>query len=385
MMNYPIFDVAIAGAGLGGASAAIALSQRGFKVLVLESGTFPRHKVCGEFLSSESRVSFARLGILDAIFDAGAIAVDKARIATRRGQTETSIAPSGLAISRWKLDPILWQAAQNCGAVALESTLVRGFTRSPNGHSAWKIETSRGQFEARTVLSATGRRALKWADSPSIARDETALYAGFKTHFRDCDVPRGVVELHATRGGYCGLVRVEDDLVNACLLLRYDEVARRSPEQIWDDFRKALPSLRRAMKNARPMMPWLATGNVAFERFSPLHRICEGTADNNHKVLCCGDAAGYIHPLTGDGMAMAVRGGELAAACLSSQLRGELSEAEAAALYKSAWHREFDGRLRWAARFQNLLIHPRRAAPALALLNLVPPLARQTVRLTRSR
>ena len=44
-------DVLIVGGGLAGLVNAIHLSKTGLKVIVLEKNDFPKHKVCGEYLS----------------------------------------------------------------------------------------------------------------------------------------------------------------------------------------------------------------------------------------------------------------------------------------------------------------------------------------------
>jgi flavin-dependent dehydrogenase len=89
------------------------------------------------------------------------------------------------------------------------------------------------------------------------------------------------------------------------------------------------------------VLEWLATGNVSFGGVQPVSR----------GVLHCGDAAGFIHPLTGDGMAMAARSGELAAATIGAALRGDLPKHDVAPLYERAWRREFTSRLKWGGAF----------------------------------
>lgn len=387
----PLYDAIIVGAGISGACAAIALARRGCKVLLLESGSFPRHKVCGEFLSPESKAVFSRLKVLEAIVAAGAQDVTQARIVARGGRAvKTDLSGTALSISRFALDTLLVEAAQDAGVKVLCGARVRRLEQ-PQELSC--LDSTQGEFRARTVLVATGRnptwlqrsvgetRVVSNADSQS--RYSPARYLGFKAHFRETALPCAIVELHAWRGGYCGLVQVENGLTNVCLLSRYEAVAGRSPQQFWPHLLQHLPDLKARMQGALQKFDWLATGNVSFGPSAPLRSSNADSNQDNDGVLCCGDAAGFIHPLTGDGMAMAARSGELGAAVIGAQLRGELAPRDARQLYAAAWQREFAARLKWAGRFQRLLIDPQLTAPALGLMTRVPRLGRLAFEVTR--
>jgi flavin-dependent dehydrogenase len=369
-----VFDAAIIGGGIGGACAAIRLAQNGARVVVLEAGIFPRHKVCGEFLSPESKKVFARLGVLKAIVGAGAMEISQSQIVTRGGQKLKIVLPqSALSLSRLRLDGILIEAAQNVGAELFCKTRARSMGRNENG---FEISSTRGEFFARVVLNAAGRNASfprQAGSTPDAKRG--AKFIGLKTHFSGANFPADLVELHAWRGGYCGISQIENGLANVCLLARYDSLNGRSPQEFWKWSLHHLPHLRARLENAEMQMPWLATSNISFG----------GSTPSAGSALHCGDAAGFIHPLAGDGMAMAARGGELAAAITSAQLRGEISEKVAREIYEKAWRREFSPRLKWSGIFQNLLIDSQLIAPALIGLSCFPLLGEHAVRATRGR
>ena len=48
------YDLIVVGAGPAGSACAITAVRNGARVLLLDKDSFPRHKVCGEFVSSES-------------------------------------------------------------------------------------------------------------------------------------------------------------------------------------------------------------------------------------------------------------------------------------------------------------------------------------------
>jgi len=365
------FDVVVVGAGIGGACAAISLVRRGARVCVLESGEMPRHKVCGEFLSPEISDVLARLGVLEDIKKARPSVTNAARVVTAQRQIGPFPLPRpAFALSRFKLDEILWRAAQNAGAQVCDRTRVRHIERDGDGFC---VQDSRSQTRARFVIAAPGRHANLLGETAPQADSTMRRFIGFKTHFRDAHVARGETELHPFDGGYCGLVEVEDGLTNVCLLADYETIAGRAPEEFWAHLIGGNPALAARVQGATRAMPWLATANIVFGKFQP----------QQDGVLFCGDAAGFIHPLTGDGMAMAARSGELAAATIAACLRGGLARADVAPIYQSAWHREFDVRLRWGARLQPLFTTSWLTPPTMKLFARVPRLGRLAVIRTR--
>lgn len=362
------FDVIVLGGGLAGSCAAFNLARRGVRVAVLEAGTFPRHKVCGEFLSPESRKIFSRLGVEDKLFASGAREVFAARLFVPGGRfVEVPLAAPALAISRYALDQILWNNALEAGAQGFENTRVR--TIEKNG--AFQVLTSRGAYHGAGVIESRGRAARGDGKGANLAR-----FFGLKTHWRGARLESGIVELHVFRGGYCGLVRVEGDLTNVCLLARYETwqlSGAKSPAELFGWILEQCPAMAGRVAVGEITMPWLATGNVSFGGTLPL----KGSA------FCSGDAAGFIHPLTGDGMAMALRAGELSAATFAAQFRDGVGAEDAARIYEGAWQRELGPRLGWARGIAPLFLNPGSARVALPLARVFPGLLRFLLNKTR--
>lgn len=369
-MSFHQCEVAVIGGGLAGCSAAISLARAGADVALFEAGTLPRHRVCGEFLSPESRATLERLGVTAPIEAAGAREVNLARFWCGAKSADFPLGSArGLSLSRFALDALLWDAARGVGAKTLLESKVRGLQNEGDG---FVFEANGHKWRARKVISTTGR-----AGSPKLtSRDNAPRFFGLKAHFAGAQIGAGVVEMHLFRGGYCGLVRVEGDAVNAALLVDYRILQKRAPDEFWAHLLAQNPLFAARFRGARRLIPWETTANVAFERFRPV-------GDGNslpHGVLCAGDAAGYIHPLTGDGMAMALRAGELAAAVARA---GQLNPREAARLYQAAWQREFASRLQLAARLHPLALRPELARPLVPVLRCFPSIARAMVRGTR--
>src|SRR5438105_3108261 len=120
-----MYDLAIAGAGLAGASLALRMARAGARVVVLDAGQFPRDKLCGEFLSPESWGVLERLGVSEAVEGTGYQAIRRVRLSTPRGQVlEARMSGPddrpGIGLSRSLLDDLLVRRAREAGAEVLE-------------------------------------------------------------------------------------------------------------------------------------------------------------------------------------------------------------------------------------------------------------------------
>jgi flavin-dependent dehydrogenase len=271
-----MYDAAVIGAGPAGSAAAIELARAGAKVLLLEKSAFPRHKVCGEFLSPEVATVLKDLGCAELLEDALRIECARVHTASQRN-LGFPLDPCGHSLSRFTLDMRLVAHAVRLGA-----------TFQPNTNVA-----AHDVLPARLAIPAWGRR---------IRENITGGFFGFKAHFIG-DYPRQV-DLHFFRGGYVGISPVENGRINVCALVEKQllrdaeriarQVVGRTPRQEW---------------------PFLFTG--------PLHPGWQGGSG-----LAAGDAAAFLDPFTGDGISLALRSGRLAAraalALLSSSSGAEV-------------------------------------------------------------
>src|SRR3970040_3019814 len=77
-------DVVIIGGGLAGLTSAIHLSKSGLKVTLIEKNEYPKHKVCGEYISNEVSPYFQWLGLK--IFDLQPSLISKMEFSTAKGK-----------------------------------------------------------------------------------------------------------------------------------------------------------------------------------------------------------------------------------------------------------------------------------------------------------
>ncbi len=149
-----MYDLIVIGGGPAGSSAAITAAQAGAKVLLLERGRYPRHKVCGEFVSSES------LGLLSELLGnrgkaslRDAVPISHARVFLDDRTLESPITPPAGSIARYDLDAALWQAAIENGVEGHLQTSAQKI----NGIGPFSVFTANGAFESLAVINAAGR------------------------------------------------------------------------------------------------------------------------------------------------------------------------------------------------------------------------------------
>ncbi|HET6934469.1 MAG TPA: FAD-dependent oxidoreductase, partial [Candidatus Angelobacter sp.] len=181
-MEAPAYDLIVAGAGPAGCACAITAARAGARVLLLEKDKFPRHKVCGEFVSPES------LDLLASLVGAGQFAssplIDHARIVTNARAISLPISPSARSITRFQLDHALLREAQSAGVEAIEEITVS----EVRCNSIFRVVTSAGEFKGRAVVNTAGR----WSRLTPAVSATGPRWIGLKAHFREPSPPNSV-------------------------------------------------------------------------------------------------------------------------------------------------------------------------------------------------
>lgn len=404
------YDVAIIGGGPAGSAAAIRLARAGHSVLLLEAKPIPHDKLCGEFLSPECKSLLAQLGLSEKILTLHPKPIYAARLIAADGTQWSAPWPSeAWGLSRYQLDAALVNAACECGAVVHDTEkcvnicgdLQRGFDIS-----ARHIHSSAGEtYRARVAISAHGKRStLDRALHRNFLGRAYPLF-GMKRHFHGPPLPTGVV-LHGFAGGYCGLAEIERGVINLCFLAdekmfrgihphpsplphRERATARPSPRRgegmgvrgdhpttkFLSHLAAANPSLGEWLRAAEPIdEQWLSVGALAFGARG-------ATSDD---ILMVGDAAGLMAPLAGDGIAMALRSGQMCAAQVQKFLQGQSLAATLKANYARAWNAEFLPRIRLAGMLQSLALRSTFMHAMLRLFQQMPSIGQWMVKHTRA-
>ncbi len=338
-----MYDLIIIGGGPAGAAAAITAARSGARVLILEQGRFPRHKVCGEFVSAESLALLKSL-LPDTRLVDQAPRIPAARIFLDGRQLRARVHPPAASISRFDLDLALWRAATQAGAQARLHTPVQRLS----GNGPFLVETAGGVFEARSVINASGR----WSSLSPRLPSAPKKWLGIKAHFYEPN-PSCSVDLYFFKAGYCGVQPIGPDRINISAMVRAD-AATTLPAIL-----SLHPALAARSRRWQPATEPVATSPLFFRRPEPLR---------DHLFLA-GDAAGFVDPFVGDGIALALRGGAAAAQCLLPFLRDEASLPAAGRAYRRTYERQFLPIFNNAARCRRLLsLPPVLRAPFVRLL-----------------
>ena len=364
------YDLTVIGGGPAGTSAAISAARGGARVLLLERGRFPRHKVCGEFVSAES------LGLLTDLLDSqhaallrDAVRIPQARVFLDGRVVQASVDPPAASIARLDLDAALWHSAEIVGVDARQQLTVQSIA----GSGPFRITTTHGEFESSALVNASGR----WSNlnrPPAENETRREKWLGLKGHFAE-QSSNPSVDLYFFDGGYCGVQPVnissEDSTagrVNASAMVRAD-VASTLPQVFAQH-----PALRERSRNWTSLSDPVSTSPLVFRHPQP----------ERGGVLMVGDAAGFVDPFVGDGISLALRSGSLAVRCLAPFFAGQTSLPDAASRYCEIYKQSLLPVFRASSKIRRMLVLPTPVRrPLLFLLESSPAIANYLVRKTR--
>jgi len=210
MNSNNTYDIIIVGGGLAGLSSAILLSRKKYKVLVLEKETYPKHKVCGEYISMESKPFLESIGL--PIEEMNLPVICKLMVTDTRGnEINAGLPQGGFGISRYKLDNTLAELAQKAGAVLLTKTKADNIQFE---NEVFTVNAGNQTFTSKIVCGTWGKRSnidIKW-ERPFIQKKNNSLnnYVGIKYHIH-YPWPKDCIGLHNFTDGYCGISSIEGD------------------------------------------------------------------------------------------------------------------------------------------------------------------------------
>jgi hypothetical protein len=366
-------EIIIIGGGLAGLSAGIHLSKKGISVTIIEKNVFPKHKVCGEYISNEVLSYFDYLDIQ--LSELKPTTITKLQFSTTDGTSiDTKLPLGGFGISRYELDFYLYKKAiaNGCKIINEEVQQVtfdsEKFTSTTSNGTILSSDFVIGAFGKRSNLDVSLNRNFITLKSPWLA---------VKGHYSG-EFPNDLVGLHNFKGGYCGVSKVENNLINICYLTQYKEF--KEYKNI-NDFQNLVvrqnPHLNKIFENSKLLFEKpLTISQISFE---------EKLAVENH-ILMIGDTAGLIHPLCGNGMAMAIHSAKLVSELLINFANIELkTRAELEKRYRKLWNYNFKNRLKMGRLLSKIVLKPKLSEALMRIFIVFPFLIHTIIKKTHGK
>jgi menaquinone-9 beta-reductase len=305
--------IQIIGGGLAGLSLGIALRGKGVPVVLDESGGYPQHKVCGEFICGVEDSVLEALGIQECLVDAkihqrlkwwvGGVKV-----------VDSSLPQSARGISRYVLDQRLAKHFEELGGVL-------------NTRSRVRSDFGEG------VVRASGKRNSGHKE-----------WIGLKLHFLKDDLDG--LEMHLGKIGYMGLCDVGNGRVNACGLFQLNSQIKGKGRQLFFNYLRGA-----GLDDLAGILGELESDDSSFAATA-------GFAlgkQELQKGFSIGDAQYLIPPFTGNGMSMALESSAFALESLLAYSAGDISWEVAQKEYHRGLKSEFGKRTALAAGIHPLM------------------------------
>lgn len=362
-----VWEVVVVGAGPAGALAARELARRGTKVLLVDKASFPRWKVCGCCLNGRALAVLKAAGLGDLVQSLAAVPLQQTWLASR-GRRALVPLPAGMALSREAFDAALVTAAVAAGAAFLPRTRATlGRTETHLRTVMLRQDAHQVEGTAQVVLAADGlggRFGEPESKEAPPGRD-SRLGAGTIAENSPPFYCPGTIFMACGSGGYVGLVRLEDGRLDVAAAFDPTMVKRaRLGEAAAAILREAglppVPGLTDLPWRGTPRLTWRAPRLAA------------------HRLFVLGDAASYVEPFTGEGIAWALAAGTAVAPLAvraARQWQPGLAREWSAAYYQTVVSRQMACRVMAA-----VLRRPALTATLIGILSWAPALATPLLR-----
>ena len=369
--EYMTYDVAIIGGGIAGLSLSIDLKKRGRSVIVIEKGNYPRHKVCGEYISMESHNYLQT--ICPALSNLDLPQISKFKLtSTNKNVFNTVLELGGFGISRYMLEELLFREAEKRGVEFMINTKAQDITVD-HDDSSYTIKTGSGIVTASLVCNSSGRRSnleTKEKTTPS----NSTNYVGVKYHVKLNRDP-SLIEIHNFPGGYCGISNVEEGKSCLCYIVNSKKLnsVNNSIPELEKIFLFKNNNLKKIFTEAEFILKEPVT-------ISGINFLTKEPVSGNSFFL--GDSAGSMAPITGNGMSMGLRSASLFANITDRYFSKTLTKKELVNIYYGFWNEEFSARIKLSRHFQKLSEYSFLTKRTIELFNLFPSLAKNVIRQT---
>jgi len=365
-----MYDIIVIGGGIAGLVNSILLSRKGLNVALFEKKTYPFHRVCGEYISNEVKPFLIRNDLFP--IELQPTPISKFKLTSVNGkQAHLPLAMGGFGISRYAFDEFLFQQAQSAGVAVFQNSNVSEIQYQ---EGIFNISANRKSYQSKLVIGSYGKRSS--LDRGRNFMQRKSPYLGVKYHIKT-DLPADEIALHNFRNGYCGISQIENQTFNLCYLSHRDNLKKH----------KTIEDMEATVLQENPFLNDIWNhSEFLFDKPEVINEISfEKKELVKDHVLMCGDTAGMITPLCGNGMAIAIRSAKiLSSLIIDNWNKGDFGQRHLEQSYQREWNKNFASRL-WAGRTIQHLFGSRWASNFGVRLANFQPLGRSIVRLTHGK
>src|SRR3989338_9066194 len=365
------YQIAIIGGGLAGLALAIDLRKRGCAVIVIEKGLFPRHKVCGEYISLESRNYL--FSLCPQLADLHLPQINKFLLtSTGKKEFRTTLPLGGFGISRYLLEELMYHEACDLGVAFMLKTKASKVQCDAN-NSTFTINTSKGIIYSSLVCNASGRKSNFETEKKELQAPSTN-YIGIKSHVK-LKRDSTLIEIHNFPGGYCGISTIEED--KSCLCYIVNSKKLRTAKNSIPELERTILYQNNHLKELFTKATFITTEPVVISGIN--FKIKKSIDD---EIIYLGDSAGSIAPITGNGMSMALRSADALARGIDDYFSSKISTSQLHKSYALFWKEQFSTRVKLSRQFQKLSEYSLLTNITIQLFNSFPALAQLAIKQT---
>lgn len=363
-----IYDVAIIGGGLAGLSLSIDLKERGYSVCVIEKGNYPRHKVCGEYISNESFSYLHHICPDLYLLNLPKITQFKLSSTGTRSLT-TPLQSGGFGISRYLLELKLYARAFRLGVHFLLNTKSQSVTKDEN---YFTTRHNQGETRSKIICDASGRKS----NLTTTIKNEIN-YLAVKYHIKTAR-DSSLIEIHNFPGGYCGVSNIESGLSCLCYIVESSRL-KESGKSIKAMEEKILfrnVNLKRIFQKSEFVFNEpLTISGIDFRIKNPV----------KDDIFYLGDSSGTIAPITGNGMSNALRAACFLSENIDAYFNNKYSFDQLKFHYTKQWNENFSTRINLSRYFQKLSEYPLLCRTTIHAFRLFPFLSATIIKQTHGK
>lgn len=339
-----IRDVLVVGAGPAGSALAYFLASNGMDVEFVDKSTFPRNKTCGDGLSPRAIHILKKMGLLEAVREAG-FEIRHVAFFAPNGDSITNLIPFyenlpdfAIILPRNVLDDMIRLHAIKAGASFRSGVNVSDVLRRDDHIIGVQANTQNGPVEikARFTICATGA-AYSLLNHANLISHTPDFSLAARTYYEGVRGLSNTLEIHydsVPLPGYGWVFPTSPTSANigaGYYVKRNNTPTKNSPRQALDEF-TASSRIAEMLSDAHKTAP-IAGFPLRFD-FPSAKIAFPG-------LSLVGEACGLVNPLTGEGIDYALESAEIAAEILTNAIRTNESLQKTMDIYSTAFRAKF--------------------------------------------